>query len=75
MADKNQSSSYYKGDFVMRIIEIFGLGFCLGNVVKYILRAGVKPPDKLVDLRKARWYLNREIRNLQKLEKQNDKKL
>lgn len=70
MAKNSEGSSYYKGDFVMRIIEIFGLGFCLGNVVKYILRAGVKTPDKLVDLRKARWYLNREIKNLEKEEKQ-----
>lgn len=38
------------------------LSFCLGNVVKYVCRAGRKDPDKYVeDLEKARWYLDREI--------------
>lgn len=38
------------------------LSFCAGNVVKYVCRAGRKDPDKYVeDLKKARWYLDREI--------------
>lgn len=38
------------------------LSFCAGNVVKYVCRAGRKDPDKHVeDLKKARWYLDREI--------------
>ena len=41
-------------------IEAWGLGFCLGNTVKYIARAG-KKGSRLTDLRKAVWYLNREI--------------
>jgi hypothetical protein len=46
-------------------IEAWGLGFNLGNAVKYIARAGKKDPSKLVeDLSKARWYLNREIAKL-----------
>ena len=36
------------------------LNFCLGNVVKYVLRADHKG-DPITDLRKARWYLDREI--------------
>ena len=36
------------------------LPFCLGNVIKYIWRADLKG-DALEDLRKARWYLDREI--------------
>lgn len=45
-------------------IEAWGLGFHLGNVVKYISRAGKKNPDRYIeDLRKARWYLDREITN------------
>jgi hypothetical protein len=40
----------------------------MGNVVKYILRAGLKTPDKIEDLKKAIWYLGREIENLEKLE-------
>lgn len=50
---------HYQGDYVMRVIEDFGLGFRLGNVVKYILRADNK--GRLEDLRKAQWYLEREI--------------
>lgn len=41
-------------------IEKWNLGFCLGNAVKYIARAGLKG-DRAEDLKKARWYLDREI--------------
>ena len=44
-------------------IEAWGLNFNLGNVVKYISRAGHKG-DALEDLKKARAYLNREIDKL-----------
>lgn len=37
------------------------MGFNLGNAVKYIWRAGLKSPDPIEDLRKARWYIDREI--------------
>jgi hypothetical protein len=36
------------------------MSFCLGNVIKYIWRADEKGAT-LEDLKKARWYLNREI--------------
>lgn len=36
------------------------MGFCLGNAVKYIWRADLKQ-NALEDLKKARWYLDREI--------------
>jgi hypothetical protein len=42
------------------VIEAFALGFHLGNVVKYVLRADRKGAP-LSDLKKAAWYLNREI--------------
>ena len=42
-------------------IEAWQLGFHLGNVVKYVARAGRKGA-RLEDLKKARWYLDREIR-------------
>ncbi len=49
-------------------IEAWGLGFNLGNSVKYIARAGKKDPEKtLEDLKKSRWYLDREIANLEKI--------
>ena len=48
------------------VIEGWGLGFHLGNVVKYISRAGKKPDqDTISDLKKARWYLDRFIEQLE----------
>ena len=41
------------------------MNFCLGNAMKYIWRAGEKG-DALEDLRKARWYLDREIKRREK---------
>lgn len=37
------------------------MNFCIGNAVKYLWRAGLKHDDSLEDLRKARWYIEREI--------------
>ncbi len=42
------------------VIEAWQLGFNLGNVVKYISRAG-KKGSRRDDLNKALWYLCREI--------------
>lgn len=43
-------------------IEAKDLGFHLGNVVKYVARCGKKDPTKgIEDLKKAKWYLDREI--------------
>lgn len=51
----------------IKVIESWGLDFCLGNVVKYISRAGKKDPAKeLEDLKKALWYLDRRIKQIQK---------
>lgn len=41
------------------VIEAFDLNYRLGNVVKYVLRHVGK--NGLEDLKKARWYLDREI--------------
>jgi hypothetical protein len=57
----NHPSHYNFGKYeVIDVIEDWGLGFNLGNAIKYIARAGHKG-DKLTDLEKARWYLEREI--------------
>jgi len=40
------------------------MGFCLGNAVKYIWRAGRKG-DPIEDLRKAEYYIQREIKRLE----------
>lgn len=57
----NHPSHYTRGPVeVIDIIEGFGLNYHLGNVTKYVLRAGHKN-DALEDLKKARWYIDREI--------------
>lgn len=48
----------------IKVIEALGLNFHLGNVYKYIARAG-KKGDILEDLKKARWYLDRYIKQLE----------
>lgn len=46
----------------IKVIDAWGLDFCLGNAAKYISRAGKKAGAGTVeDLRKAAWYLNRAI--------------
>jgi len=48
------------------VIEDKELGFHLGNVVKYVLRAGKKAENsEIKDLKKARWYLDRYIKGLE----------
>lgn len=61
--------SHYKsnGIEVIDVIESFKLNYHLGNVIKYICRAGKKDPSKyLEDLKKAAFYLKRNIENLEK---------
>lgn len=59
--DINHPSHYTQGDIeVIDYIEDKKLGYLLGNVVKYVSRAGHKD-DAIKDLKKSRWYLNREI--------------
>ena len=46
----------------IKVIEAWGLEFCLGNTLKYISRAGKKDPQReLEDLEKALWYLQRRV--------------
>lgn len=57
---------HYSGDLVMQVIEERDLNFALASIVKYVARAGSKPgEDRLTDLRKAEWYLKREIDRLE----------
>jgi hypothetical protein len=62
----NHPSHYHakSGIEVIDAIEAWDLGFSLGNAVKYIARAGHKN-DRLEDLRKAAWYIQREIGRLE----------
>lgn len=51
----------------IKVIDAWDLGFSLGNTVKYISRAGKKDSDaELQDLKKALWYLQHHIDNLEK---------
>ena len=51
----------------IKVIDAWELGFSLGNAIKYISRAGKKRKDtELEDLRKALWYLQHHIENIEK---------
>ena len=70
LASKVDHPSHYGGAGnpyeAIRVIEAWGLGFSLGNAVKYISRAGKKDGEtELVDLEKAKWYLERRIAQLE----------
>jgi Protein of unknwon function (DUF3310) len=61
----NHPSHYtsYKGLEVIDLTE--QMNFNKGNAVKYICRAGLKPGvDETEDLKKAIWYLNRELERI-----------
>lgn len=63
MDEVNQPTHYTDGGIeTIDFIEAKGLGFNLGNAIKYISRAG-KKANRLQDLQKAQWYLTREIKN------------
>ena len=63
----NRPAHYTDGKIeVIDFIEDKRLCYHLGQVVKYVARAGKKDPDKTIqDLRKAEWYLKRKIKNLE----------
>ena len=71
----NSPKHYNKGKIeVIEYIEDQDLGFCLGNAIKYISRAGSKQDfegqDQITktveDLRKAIWYIERRIIEIEK---------
>lgn len=59
----NHPSHYTQGNIeVIDYIEDKRFGYHLGNVIKYISRAGLKESSsKVEDLMKAQWYLSRYI--------------
>ena len=71
----NHPSHYNNGKIeVIEYIEDQNLGFCLGNAIKYISRAGSKQDFEgqdqatktIEDLRKAIWYIERRIIEIEK---------
>ena len=64
MSFDGKSDHYCSGGIeAIDVIEAYKLNFCLGNVIKYVLRCGHKGSDSdaLRDLEKAKAYLEREI--------------
>ncbi len=66
MSEQVDHPEHYGGEDntyeAIKVIQAWDLNFCLGNVLKYIARAGEKDPEKeLEDLKKALWYLQREV--------------
>lgn len=72
-ADDNVNHPAYYTDGSIAVSDFIAdknLNFFRGNVLKYICRAGKKDPDKEIeDLKKAEWYLNREIYRLEWMNK------
>lgn len=71
-ANINHPSYYNDGKIeVIDFIEDKHLNFNRGNAVKYISRAGKKDSNtEIDDLRKAKWYIEREIKQLSKSHKE-----
>lgn len=71
MTDAVNHPQHYGGEDnlyeTINVVEAWELGFCLGNAVKYISRAGKKTADAVEDLKKARWYVDREIKRVESL--------
>ena len=61
----NHPSHYTQGIEAIDYIESHKMNFNIGNVIKYVTRAKHKGAE-LEDLKKASWYLNREIERLEK---------
>jgi hypothetical protein len=61
----NNPKHYGGGDNpyeTIKVIDAWGLNFCLGNAVKYISRAGKKnKATEIEDLKKAIWYIQHQI--------------
>ena len=73
MKEQTQTNpNYYKsGNIeVIDFIEAFNLNFSLGNVIKYIARAGRKNNDVLTDLKKAEQYLLHEIKKHEEINRE-----
>ena len=61
----NHPQHYNKGIEVIDFIESWGMDFNTGNAIKYLSRHKYKEKP-LEDLKKARWYVDRLIKNFEK---------
>lgn len=79
----NHPKHYTNTPFGLEVIDITEhYNFCIGNALKYIMRAGLKcekgmtqEEKRMEDLGKAVWYLNREIQKQKKLSDKHAKEL
>lgn len=79
----NHPKHYTDTPFGLEVIDITEhYNFCIGNALKYIMRAGLKcekgmtQEEKMMeDLGKAVWYLNREMQKQKKLSDKHAKEL
>lgn len=72
--EKINHPNHYGGNTIyeaIKVIEAWELNFNLGNTVKYICRA-YKKLSTIEDLKKAAWYLDREIQKLEETENAQD---
>lgn len=62
----NPSHYVSQGQYsALHVVQKWGLGFCLGNALKYISRVGKEPGEsEITDLKKAVWYIRRHIHEL-----------
>jgi len=70
--NKYKKRNYYKGNRfeAIDVINDFGLNFNLGNIIKYVLRAGRKNNNSVDELKKAIAYAEYEIKRIEEREKQ-----
>ena len=70
MNNTNKTPSHYQGTIQpIDLISAQNLNFNLGNVVKYVCRAGKKKGENVLsDLEKAKNYINYEIERIKKNE-------
>ena len=70
MKDNNKTPQHYQGTIQpIDLINAQNLNFNLGNVVKYVCRAGKKQGENVLsDLEKAKNYINYEIERIKKNE-------
>lgn len=66
MSDPVDHPAHYNAYQGLEVIDLTEqLNFSRGNAVKYICRAGLKASaPEIEDLKKARWYIDREIQRL-----------
>ena len=63
----NHPSHYTEHPSGIECIEVTEhMSFCIGNAIKYLWRADLKHDDAIEDLKKAAWYINREIERRKK---------